>query len=83
MSNRTIRILLINCLLTFTGLSVYANQMNIYDSLTMDTISCNSTRLKILSWNIGMLPVLDIFKDKDDRAEAIANALISCDYFLT
>ena len=80
MANRTIRILLINCLLTFTGLSVYANQMNIYDSLTMDTISCNSTRLKILSWNIGMLPVLDIFKDKDDRAEAIANALISCDY---
>jgi endonuclease/exonuclease/phosphatase family metal-dependent hydrolase len=27
-----------------------------------------------------MLPVLDLFKDKDDRAEAIANALTSCDY---
>ncbi len=80
MSNRTIRILLINCLLTFTGLLGYGNQMNIYDSLMMDTISCNSTRLKILSWNIGMLPVLDLFKEKDDRAEAIAKALISCDY---
>ena len=80
MSNRTIRILLINCLLTFTGLSVYGNQMNIYDSLTMDTITCNSTLLKILSWNIGMLPVLDLFKEKDDRAEAIANALSLCDY---
>ena len=80
MSNQTIRILLINCLLTFTGLLGYGNQMNIYDSLTMDTITCNSTLLKILSWNIGMLPVLDLFKEKDERAEAIANALSLCDY---
>ena len=63
-----------------SGLSVYGNQMNMNDSLTMDTIASNPTRLKILSWNIGMLPVLDLFKEKDDRAEAIANALTSCDY---
>jgi len=79
-SNRTIVILLVNCLLTFAGISVHGNQMNIYDSITMDTLSSNSTRLKILSWNIGMLPVLDLFKEKDDRAEAIANVLSSCDY---
>jgi endonuclease/exonuclease/phosphatase family metal-dependent hydrolase len=50
------------------------------DSLKVDTVYCNSTQIKILSWNIGMLPVLDIFKEKDDRAEAIANALLLCDY---
>jgi len=80
MSNRTIGIILLNCLLTFTGLSVQGKPTNIYDSITMDTLSSNSTQLKILSWNIGMLPVLDLFKEKDDRAEAIAHVLSSCDY---
>lgn len=37
-------------------------------------------RLKILSWNIGMLPILGIFKEKDDRAQAIGKALLKCDY---
>jgi len=46
----------------------------------MDTLSNNATQIKILSWNIGMLPVLNLFKEKDDRAEAIANVLNSCDY---
>ncbi|MFZ4523154.1 MAG: sphingomyelin phosphodiesterase [Bacteroidales bacterium] len=80
MSYRTIVTLLINSLLIVTGLSVYGNQRNISDSLTMDTITCNSVKLKILSWNIGMLPALDLFNEKHDRAEAIAIALSSCDY---
>ena len=80
MSNRTIGILLFNLLLTFAGQSVNGSQVKYFDTLQMDTLPKNTTQLKILSWNIGMLPVLDLFKEKDDRAEAIANALISCDY---
>ena len=56
------------------------NQVNYNDSLIMDTLLKNTTGLKILTWNIGMLPVLDMFKEKDERAQAIGNALIVKDY---
>jgi endonuclease/exonuclease/phosphatase family metal-dependent hydrolase len=36
--------------------------------------------MKILSWNIGMLPVLDLFRNNEERAMAIAKALSSEDY---
>jgi len=55
--------------------------MNSMDRCTADTISGSLFRLKILSWNIGMLPVPELFADnKDQRAEAIADALFLCDY---
>jgi endonuclease/exonuclease/phosphatase family metal-dependent hydrolase len=79
-SDRTIRILLFSCLLTFTGLSVKGIQINIDDSLKMDTISSYATHLQILTWNIGILPSLSLFKERDDRAQAIANALRCTDY---
>ncbi len=37
-------------------------------------------RLKILSWNIGMLPIPGNYREKEDRAQAIGKALLKCDY---
>ena len=48
--------------------------------LSDDSVSGTIPGLRILSWNIGMLPVIDLFSDKDDRAEAIASVLKSSDY---
>ena len=45
-----------------------------------DSLTGSQNHLKILSWNIGMLPGLDLFKDKDDRPQAIAKALRDKDY---
>ena len=45
-----------------------------------DSVTGSQNHLKILSWNIGMLPGLDLFKDKDDRPQAIAKALRDKDY---
>ena len=73
-------ILLFNLMLLLAGLTVNGNQVELIDSIKMDSLDKNGAQLKILSWNIGMVPVLDLFKEKYDRAEAIANALISCDY---
>ena len=79
-TGRTIVLLLLNLLVSFTGLPVKGNQISIHDTLILDTLQNNSASLKILSWNIGMLPVLDMFKEKDERAQAIGNALSCKDY---
>ena len=79
-TGQTIAILLLNTLLSFVGLPVMGNQITIPDTLTADTIQHNATRLKILTWNIGMLPVPELFKEKDERAQAIGNALSKKDY---
>ncbi|MEI7661834.1 MAG: sphingomyelin phosphodiesterase [Bacteroidota bacterium] len=77
---RTIVILLLNMLLLFFGLPVKGNPITIQDTLAVDSIRHNTTGLKILTWNIGMLPVLDMFKEKNERAQAIGNALSNQDY---
>jgi len=43
-----------------------------------DSLADPGIQLKILSWNIGMLPLADLFKEKDGRPEAIASALYHC-----
>ncbi len=78
--NQTISFFLLTFLLIFLGLTGKGNQIVITDSIIMDTIPFKTLQLKVLSWNIGMLPVLGLFNENDDRAEAIANALHSCDY---
>ncbi len=81
MSTTSIRLISLFCLLTLTSLSALGNNPATLDSCSFDSISRHPFRLKILSWNIGMLPVLDLFTEKDEkRAEAVATALFSCDY---
>jgi len=80
MSSHTTKILILNFLLILNGLTVNGNQMIIYPNNTMDSLFEVPAQLKILSWNIGMLPILDLFKEKDERAQAIANSLYSKDY---
>lgn len=46
----------------------------------MDSLSETSSQIKILSWNIGMLPFFDLFGETDIRAQAIADALYTRDY---
>jgi len=43
------------------------------------SVETTSAQLKILSWNIGMLPFYDLFSEKNERAEAIGRALSSVD----
>jgi endonuclease/exonuclease/phosphatase family metal-dependent hydrolase len=43
-------------------------------------ISEPQVRLKVLSWNIGMLPLMDLFRSDPERAEGIARALSMNDY---
>lgn len=40
----------------------------------------NESRVRILSWNIAMLPALDLVQSGVDRAEGIGNALFQQDY---
>ena len=77
---RAIAMFLFTMLLSFVVPHVKASQIIINDILTIDTTNSNITRLKILSWNIGMLPVPDIFKKNNERAQAIGNALRAKDY---
>ena len=48
--------------------------------LSMTTSPEPPTGLKILSWNIGMLPVVDIFVNSDERTKSIASVLDSGNY---
>ena len=80
MSTPAIRLIGLYCLLTLTISFAKGNNPATIDSCSIDSISRLPFKLKLLSWNIGMLPVLDIFADKDERAEAVATALFSCDY---
>ena len=81
MSTLAIRLISLFCLLTLTILSASGNNPAALDSCSDDSISGFPFRLKLLSWNIGMLPVFDLFTEKDEkRAEAVATALFSCDY---
>jgi len=67
--------------MTLTILSTRGNNQAAPDSCPVDSISSPHYRLKLLSWNIGMLPILDVFTENDEkRAEAVASALFSCDY---
>jgi endonuclease/exonuclease/phosphatase family metal-dependent hydrolase len=79
-SNRIIRTLILYCILALSGNTVKGNQPGLPDKSFPDTLNYNSVQLKIFSWNIGMLPVLELFKSEDERAEAIANALTITDY---
>ena len=74
------KVLILYLLFTMTGLKVNCNQITMNDSLSGDSLYKPQAPLKILSWNIGMLPVLDMFKEKDERAQAIANALYLKNY---
>jgi len=80
MSKQTIKKLILYCLTLITFFSVNGNPLYRCDSLASDTASEGQARLKILSWNIGMLPVIDLVKSENDRAQAIANALHCGDY---
>jgi len=80
MSAFTIRLFFLYCLMNLTMLSVQGSNLATIDSCATDSAPGSPFRLKILSWNIGMLPVLDLFAGNDERAEAVATALFSCDY---
>jgi len=47
---------------------------------TMEKLSINTKSLKILSWNIYMLPYISLFNRNADRAKAIADTLQSSNY---
>jgi endonuclease/exonuclease/phosphatase family metal-dependent hydrolase len=49
-------------------------------SQLMDEVSFNSKSLKILSWNIYMLPYISLFNHNADRAKVIADKLQYSDY---
>jgi len=80
MSTFITKALFLYCLLTSIILAMHGNNMASADHCAIDSVSRPLACLKILSWNIGMLPVLDLFAGNDERAEAIATALFSCDY---
>ena len=78
--NRPALILVLWFMLALTVLSARGSVFHQFKDFDMDSLQESPARLKILSWNIGMLPVLDLFKEKNDRAQAIANSLYSKDY---
>ena len=80
MSIRSINTIILHFLLVFASLMAKGNHFSATDLTGIDSISITRHHLTILSWNIGMLPVVDIFKEKDERAQAIGNALSGKDY---
>ncbi len=80
MLKNTLRLLILFCLPFIACLKVNGTQISRSCNPVMDSVSIPNRPLKILSWNIGMLPVVDIFKEKDERPQAIANALSVNDY---
>ncbi len=79
-SHFPICILLLSGFLIIISLTVNGNQMKNFYTSESDSLSENNTQLKILSWNIGMLPVVNLFKETDNRIQAIANALYASGY---
>ena len=80
MSTRTIKKLIFNCFLTLAFLSIAGNEKCFSKGVPVISPGVTSVQLKILSWNIGMLPFLNLLSEKNDHAEAIAKALSSEDY---
>jgi endonuclease/exonuclease/phosphatase family metal-dependent hydrolase len=80
MSVRTIKALFLSCSLTLAFLSTTGNELILNKGVPVISPATTSTQLRILSWNIGMLPSLNLLSEKNDRAEAIAKALSSEDY---
>ena len=77
---RTVITLILHCLLAMAALSANGNQLSNAGFPVFDSLTGRQNHLKILSWNIGMLPVVDLFKEKDNRPQAIAKALRDKDY---
>ena len=65
MSIQAIKILIFFCLPFLAAILVNGNPLSPPGSPATDSISIPSRSLKVLSWNIGMLPVVDLFKDYD------------------
>jgi endonuclease/exonuclease/phosphatase family metal-dependent hydrolase len=80
MAKQLNKILLLGCLLTVSCLRSTGNEVPFVQGVSMSSVMPSPLQLKILSWNIRMLPFVDLFREKDDRAEAIAKVLCSKDY---
>ena len=72
--------ILLYSLFFFVAISVNGKGTIFPTGSSEDSLSEKTSKLKILSWNIGMLPVMDLFNEDDDRPQAISNALRNCDY---
>ena len=80
MSMQTKMLLIFICLFVFICLSVIGNRQSDFYRIVNDSNSAIQHPLTILSWNIGMLPVLDIIKESDERIQAIATVLRDKEY---
>ncbi|MEI6061712.1 MAG: sphingomyelin phosphodiesterase [Bacteroidota bacterium] len=80
MSIQISKLLILGFLLLLSSFTVKGAQVTVYGDSSLSSAVESKARLKILSWNIGMLPVLGLFKEKDERAQAIGKALLKCDY---
>jgi endonuclease/exonuclease/phosphatase family metal-dependent hydrolase len=68
-----IKLFLISCCMT-----IFTSQT--FSHMPFLTIVTNNNELKILSWNIYMLPYISLFNNNGERAKAIADKLQYSDY---
>ena len=71
--NRTLSLILLFMILATIDVTSQTSQV-------IDTLTINSKSLKILSWNIYMLPYISLFNKNGDRANVIADKLEYSDY---
>ena len=71
--NRNLCLIFLFMLLTTIEATCQTSQL-------MDGVNLNSKSLKILSWNIYMLPFVSLFNHNADRAKVIADKLQDSDY---
>lgn len=61
-------------------MSFYSSSENTIQSTNFDFHQPKTSELKILSWNIYMLPYISLINDNDQRAKIIADKLKDSDY---
>jgi len=67
-------------LLILAAIFIFKSNLNAYNEKGMYILPVDTTELKVLSWNIYMLPPLILFNGKRKRAEAIGRLLAESDY---
>jgi len=61
-------------------MSIYSSSENAIQPTNFNFNQPKTSELKILSWNIYMLPYISLINDNDQRAKIIAEKLVNSDY---